>query len=135
MPLLCTLHNARLLCAQAGGGAPAESLQPGAQALLELWDGICVYFSGQAKPAAWLSVLLRALRLVSPDARRAAAAAAQVQPFAGGRRKLLGRGVRAGWSVTQAPQWFQCSAEVVHCGSEWCASFCRGWGPRHIMWR
>lgn len=133
MPLLCPLHKPRLLCAQAGGGAPAESLQPGAQALLELWDGICMYFSGQAKPAAWLSVLLRALRLVSPDARRAAAAAAQVQPFAGGRRNELGKGVRAGWYVMQAPQWFHSSCRSRSLWSEWCASFCRGWGPRHIM--
>lgn len=49
-----------------------------------------MYFSGQAKPAAWLSLLLRALRLASPEARRAAAAAAQVQPLPGERRRELG---------------------------------------------
>ena len=51
-----------------------------AQALLELWDGVCAYFSAQAKPAAWTAVLLKALRLVPPETRAAAAAAAQVVP-------------------------------------------------------
>ena len=66
--------------AQAAGGASVAALLITAQALLELWDGVCAYFSAQAKPAAWTAMLLKALRLVRPETRAAAAAAAQVLP-------------------------------------------------------
>jgi hypothetical protein len=62
--------------AHALQGAPlledASLLAP----LLTLWDGVCVLFTGRAKPAAWLGLVLRAARLFSPAARGAAAAAA-----------------------------------------------------------
>ena len=41
---------------------------------------MCAYFSAQAKPGAWTATLLKALRLVPPETRAAAAAAAQVLP-------------------------------------------------------
>ena len=65
---------------QAAGGASDAALLRTAQALLELWDGVCAYFSAQGKPAAWMATLLKALRLVPPETRAAAAAAAQVLP-------------------------------------------------------
>ena len=65
---------------QAAGGASDAALLRTAQALLELWDGVCAYFSAQAKPGAWTATLLKALRLVPPETRAAAAAAAQVLP-------------------------------------------------------
>ena len=66
------------LSPQAAGGASTAALLRTTQALLELWDGVCAYFSPQAKPAAWMAMLLKALRLVPPETRAAAAAAAQV---------------------------------------------------------
>ncbi|KAK9845929.1 hypothetical protein WJX81_006194 [Elliptochloris bilobata] len=64
---------------QAPGAVSPGGQVQFATSLLELWDGVCSYFSGQGKPAAWVSVLLKALRLVSPDARAAASAGAQVE--------------------------------------------------------
>lgn len=52
--------------------ADAALLQP----LLQLWDGICHLYSGRAKPAAWVALLLRCCKLFAPEARAAAADAA-----------------------------------------------------------
>lgn len=71
--------------AQAAGGASDAALLRTAQALLELWDGVCAFFSAEAKPGAWMATLLKALRLAPPEARAAAAAAAQVLPACGQR--------------------------------------------------
>lgn len=96
--------------AQAAGCAAPKDLAWAARPLLELWDGVCAYFAGQAKPAAWLDVLLRALRLVSPEARGAAAAAAQVPPRAHGQtgRHAAMLSVWAGacsaWACGQRPR-------------------------------
>ena len=42
-------------------------------ALLTLWDGICCYLTGRAKPATWSNMLMRAARKCSPDMRSRAA--------------------------------------------------------------
>ena len=59
-----------------GGGTPLTDpalLVP----LLRLWDGVCWLYSGRAKPSAWVALLLRLAKLFSPEAREAAAAAAE----------------------------------------------------------
>lgn len=109
----CCPHQTRCrspAAAQAAGCAAPKDLAWAARPLLELWDGVCAYFAGQAKPAAWLDVLLRALRLVSPEARGAAAAAAQVPPRAHGQtgRHAAMLSVWAGacsaWACGQRPR-------------------------------
>ena len=42
-------------------------------ALLTLWDGICCYLEGRAKPATWINMLMRAAKKCNPDIRRSAA--------------------------------------------------------------
>lgn len=55
-------------------GLPGEVLVP----VLELWDGVCWYWSGRSKPGSWLSALLKTARLFSAAARSEAASTAQV---------------------------------------------------------
>lgn len=55
--------------------------QPGGQlagpalfaSLLRLWDGVCCLFGGKAKPQAWVALLLRLAKILSPEARAAGA--------------------------------------------------------------
>ena len=44
-----------------------------ARGLLQLWDGICCLLSAQAKPNHWLQQLLKALKVIAPEARSTAA--------------------------------------------------------------
>ena len=55
-----------LACGEAG---QSNALR----ALLILWDGICCYMEGRAKPATWVNMLMRAAKRCSPDLRSSAA--------------------------------------------------------------
>lgn len=65
--------------------------------LLEYWDGICHLFAGKAKPAHWVTRLLKALRLCSIAARNKAAAEAIVSSEVMLKAKLL-------WGELKGPQ-------------------------------
>ena len=46
---------------------------PQLSCLFECWDGICYMHNHQAKPSHWISQLLKALKLFTPEARASAA--------------------------------------------------------------
>lgn len=46
--------------------------------LLELFDGVCWYFSEKPKPGHWIALIMKIVKLYSPAARQFAADNAQV---------------------------------------------------------
>ena len=65
--------------------------------VLELWDGICHLYTGKTKPGHWISQLLKALKLFTPEARRQAANHAEISS------DLMGK-AKCSWLELKAPK-------------------------------